>query len=107
MTDYTAPAHDLPVSGSPVTLVTDSDVVITAFKKAYHRDTLIVRLHNRGTTDAQGMLKVGTTAKSPSAAYETTLEECRLRALPLSEESVAFTLRPAGLLTLEFEMSNR
>ncbi len=107
MTDYTAPARDLPVSGSPVTLVTDNDVVITAFKKAYHRDTLIVRLHNRGTTDAQGTLKVGTTVKYPSAAYETTLEECRLRSLPLSEESVAFTLRPAGLLTLEFEMSNR
>ena len=107
MTDYTAPARDLPVSGSPVTLVTDNDVVITAFKKAYHRDTLIVRLHNRGTTDAQGTLKIGTTVKYPSAAYETTLEECRLRELPLSEESVAFTLRPAGLLTLEFEMSNR
>ena len=107
MTDYEAPAHDLPDTGSALTLECNGDVTVTAFKKAYHRDTLIVRLHNRGAAEATGTLKIGTAVMSPTAAYETTLEERRLRQLALTDERVSFTLRPAGLLTLEFEMSNR
>ena len=107
MTDYVAPTRDLSDAGSPVTLTSTGDITITALKKAYHRDTLIVRLHNRSTTEAVGTLKVGTAVKTPISAYETTLEERRLRTLELSDESVSFTLRPAGLLTLEFEMNHR
>ena len=84
-----------------------NDVTVTAFKKAYSRDTLIVRLHNRGSKEATGKLNIATTVKTPVAAYETTLEERRLRQIALSDESVDFTLRPNGLLTLEFEMNNR
>ena len=82
----------------------DGDIEITAFKKAYHRDTLIVRLLNRGKTASQGTLRVGTTAMTPTAAYETNLAEDRLRELTLADGTLPFDLRPCGLLTLEFEM---
>ena len=107
MTDYVAPSRDLPDVGSPIALTSNGDVTVTAFKKAYGRDTLIVRLHNRGSKEATGKLNIATTVKTPVAAYETTLEERRLRQIALSDESVDFTLRPNGLLTLEFEMNNR
>ena len=107
MTDYAPPMHDLPDVGSPITLTSNGDVTVTAFKKAYGRDTLIVRLLNRGSEEATGKLKIATTAKTPVAAFETTLEERRLRPLSLSDESVDFTLRPKGLLTLEFELTQR
>jgi alpha-mannosidase len=107
MTDYESPARDLDDIGSALALESDGNVVITAFKKAYDRDTLIVRLHNAGKTTATGSLKVGTALKAPAAAYETTLGEDRTRPLTLTDETVAFELRPAGLLTLEFEMTHR
>jgi alpha-mannosidase len=107
MTDYVSPARDLDDIGSALALESDGNVVITAFKKAYDRDTLIVRLHNVGKTTATGSLKVGTTAKTPTAAYEVTLGEERIHPLTLTNEAVAFELRPAGLLTLEFEMNRR
>jgi alpha-mannosidase len=104
MTDYVAPAHDLPDIGSALTLTSDGDVAITAFKKAYGRDTLIVRLHNCGKSEAHGTLRVGTSVMTPAAAYETNLNEDRVRLLPLDNDTVAFALRPSGLLTLEFEL---
>lgn len=107
MTDYTSPARDLSDVGSAVALESNGDVTITAFKKAYDRDTLIVRLHNTGKTTATGTLKVGTTVMCPAAAYEVTLGEERIRPLTLTDETVSFELRPAGLLTLEFEMTRR
>lgn len=107
MTDHVAPARDLSCTGSPLTLQSDGDVSITAFKKAYGRDTLIVRLHNASKTTARGSLRVGTSVMTPTAAYETTLGEERVRELTLTDGTVAFDLRPSGLLTLEFEMSNR
>lgn len=107
MTDYEHPARDLDDTGSALTLESNGDVAITAFKKAYGRDTLIVRLLNTGKTEATGTLKVGTTVKIPDNVYEVTLGEERIRPLPLSNGAVAFTLRPAGLLTLEFEMAQR
>ncbi|MBR5798112.1 MAG: hypothetical protein IKY29_04080, partial [Clostridia bacterium] len=107
MTDHVAPARDLSCTGSPLTLQSDGDVSITAFKKAYGRDTLIVRLHNASKTTARGSLRVGTSVMTPTAAYETNLNEDRLRALPLTDGTLSFELRPSGLLTLEFEMSNR
>ena len=84
-----------------------SGAQITALKKAYSRDTLIVRLHNTGKTTASGTLRVGTAVMSPTAAYETTLGEERVRKLTLTDGTVAFDLRPSGLLTLEFEMKHQ
>jgi len=107
MTDYVAPACDLPAVGSPLTLTNDGSVEITALKKAYARDTLIVRLHNTGKTAANGTLRVGTTVMTPTAAYETTLGEERVQELSLTDGAVAFDLRPSGLLTLEFEMKHQ
>lgn len=107
MTDYQAPARDLGDVGSAYRLESDGDVTVTAFKKAYARDTLIIRLHNTGKTPANGTLKIGTTVKVPDDAYEVTLGEERIRPLPLTDGAVTFTLRPAGLLTLEFEMTDR
>ena len=107
MTDYVSPARDLSDTGSAYTLDANGDVTVTAFKKAYDRDTLIVRLLNTGKTAATGTLKIGTTVKKPTAAYEVTLGEDRLHTLPLTDETVSFELRPAGLLTLEFEMTHR
>lgn len=107
MTDYVAPARDLADTGSPLALTSNGDVRITAFKKAYGRDTLIIRLLNTGKAEATGTLKVGTSAMIPTAAYETNLGEERLSPLAIQDEAVAFHLRPAGLLTLEFEMTHR
>jgi alpha-mannosidase len=107
MTDYVAPACVLPAIGSPLALTSDGSIEITALKKAYARDTLIVRLHNTGKTTASGTLRVGTAVMSPTAAYETTLGEERVRELTLTDGTVAFDLRPSGLLTLEFEMKHQ
>ena len=107
MTDYVSPARDLDDVGSALALESNGDVTITTFKKAYDRNTLIVRLHNTGKTAATGSLKVGTAVKAPAAAYEVSLGEERIRPLTLTNEAVAFELRPSGLLTLEFEMVQR
>jgi alpha-mannosidase len=105
MCDYVAPSTDLPDQGSVVTLTGCDNVEITALKKAYARDTLIVRLHNRGTTAQSGRLAVGSTVMTPTRAYATNLGEERQGELALENGAVSFELRPAGLLTLEFEMS--
>ena len=105
MCDYVAPSTDLPSLGSVVTLTGCDNVEITALKKAYARDTLIVRLYNRGTTAQSGRLAVGSTVMMPTRAYATNLGEERQGELALENGAVSFELRPAGLLTLEFEMS--
>jgi alpha-mannosidase len=107
MTDFVQPARDLPTEGNAVKIEGMENVEITAVKRGFSRETLIVRLHNRGAEKATGTLKVSTAHKTPSAAYETTLGEDRVRPLSLTDGTVAFDLRPSGLLTLEFEMSNR
>ena len=104
MTDYVAPTRDLPDVGSAITLNGCPHVEITAFKKAYSRDTLIVRLHNRSNKPAEGTLTVGSTVKTPTAAYEVNLNEDRLRESPMTDGTVAFSLRGNGLLTIELEM---
>jgi len=105
MSDYVAPATDLPDLGQVITLTGCENVEITAFKKAYARDTLIVRLHNRGKRTECGQLSVQSTVMTPTRAYITNLAEDRQSELALVDAAVAFELRPAGLLTLEFEMS--
>jgi alpha-mannosidase len=107
MTDFVAPARDLADFGSALKLHGCPDVEITAFKKAYARDTLIVRLHNCSNKVARGQLTVGTDVMMPSAVYEVNLNEDRLNEIPLKNDSVSFELRGNGLLTFEFELSKK
>ena len=106
MTDFVQPSRDLPEFGNAVKLEGMENVEITAIKKGFGRDTLIVRLHNRGNTEAAGKLRVGTPMVKPASAYCVNLNEDRLHELTLSRGGAVTVTVPAhGLYTVEFELN--
>jgi len=97
MKDYQKPDLSLPDKGSAVTL-TGKNLVITSVKKAYNRDSLIVRVLNTGKENEAGRLDFTWPGRRVKAVYRTDLDEVRLE----KTASSAFELKPAALLTLEF-----
>ncbi|MBR6764356.1 MAG: hypothetical protein IKM13_11505 [Clostridia bacterium] len=91
----------LPGVGSVLTL-SGKNLMVTAMKKALMRDSIILRVLNYGTEEAQGSLTFTFPGKKIAQVYETNLEEKRLAPLSYTDGKVDFTLRKAGLLTLEF-----
>lgn len=105
MTDFVQPARDLPTEGNAVKTEGMENVEITAVKRGFSRDTLIVRLHNRGDEPTTGKLRVGTPVVKPTAAYCVNLNEDRLNELTLSRGGAVTVTVPAhGLYTVEFEV---
>ncbi len=106
MTDFVQPTRELPELGSAVRLENLNDVEITAIKRGYRRNTLIVRVHNRGTNEASGKIRVGTPLVKPTTAYCVNLNEDRLHELNLSRGgAVSVTVPAHGIYTVEFEVS--
>lgn len=91
----------LPGVGSVLTL-SGKNLMVTAMKKALMRDSIILRVLNYGTEEAKGSLTFTFPGKKIAQVYETNLEEKRLAPLSHTDGKVDFTLRKAGLLTLEF-----
>ena len=75
--------------------------MVTAVKKAFDRDSLIVRLMNYGETEAQGRLRFCFPGCAIREAYETDLDENRLHKLTTEDNTLPIRLRRAGLMTLE------
>ena len=106
MTDFVQPERNLPDNGAAVKVEGMQDVEITAIKKGYRRDTLVVRLHNRTGESVSGKLRVGTPVTKPTAAYCVNLNEDRLSELNLSRGgAVSLTVPAHGIYTVEFELS--
>ncbi|MBQ7338552.1 MAG: hypothetical protein IJW40_08910 [Clostridia bacterium] len=106
MTDFVSPACDLPECGNAVNLEQFDHVEVTTIKKGYRRDTLIVRLHNRGDKEVTGKLRLTAPLVKPTVAYHVNLNEDRLSELSLSRGgAVTVTIPAAGIYTVEFEVS--
>jgi alpha-mannosidase len=76
-------------------------LVLAACKQAEDRASIVVRLYNPTGDPCRGTL---TSLLPLAGAYLVTLEECRLRPLPVSERSsIAFTAGPKAIVTLELE----
>ena len=101
MKDYIRPELRLPDVGAMVAL-TGEGLMITSVKKAYDRNSLMVRVLNQGTSTADGCLSLTFPGVEMTEAWETNLDEERTEKLEVSEKGVAFTLRAAGLKTVEF-----
>jgi len=99
MSDYQKPVLLLPDKGSAV-LLTGENLVITAVKKAYDRDSLIVRILNTGSQTSSGRLDFTWPGKTCQAIYRTDLDEVRVESL----SEPVFTLAPAALFTIEFAL---
>lgn len=102
LTDYVKPARFLPAIGSMFTL-TGKNLMITAVKNTYHRDTVTVRVLNMGQNDTEGTLTLSFPGLSVKGVYATDLDENRLVQLPVKENRICFSLRKAGLATFEFD----
>ena len=105
LTDYIPPSRALPALGSMFTLTGDN-LLITAVKNTYHRDTVTVRVLNMGQHDTEGSLTLTFPGLSVKAVYATDLDENRLTRLPVENSRISFSLRKAGLATFEFEVEN-
>lgn len=100
MTDYVAAPRTLPATGASVSL-TGENLMITTVKKSFDSDHLTVRVLNYGTEETAGTLALTFPGTAVSTAYETDLNERRLREIPLTNGAIPFTLRKAGLITFE------
>lgn len=103
LTDYVPASRDLPDTGSAVTL-NGTHLAVTTIKRAYADDSLIVRIHNYGDTPSDGVLSVSFPGMEIKRAFETDLDECVKAEMPVTDGSVRFTLRKAGILTLKLEV---
>lgn len=106
MTDYQKPERQLPDMGGAIRLEGEH-LMATVVKKAYDRDSLIVRLLNYGSTEAQGRLTFAFPGLKIQAAYETDLDEERLGELTTDGQALSFRLRSAGLMTIELIPAGR
>lgn len=102
LTDYVKSERILPSNGSMFALA-GKDLLITAVKNTYYRDTVTVRVLNMGEHDAEGTLRMTFPGLTVKAVYATDLDEKRGEQLAVAENGVTFTLRKAGLATFEFE----
>lgn len=100
LTDEPKSALRLPDTGSAIRLE-GTHLMVTSLKKAYHRDSLIVRLLNYGETEASGKLYFSFPGCTMQTAYETNLDEERLDELPREDGALILRLRRAGLMTVE------
>ncbi len=103
MVDYKQPEKNLPDTGAAVKLEGEH-LMITAVKKAYGRNSLIVRILNYGNAAADGKLSLAFPGIVMKEAYETTLDEERMDKLEICGNETAFTLRKAGIMTVELVM---
>lgn len=99
---YKRPEAILPDEGSAIKISGDG-VVITCFKRAMNRNTLIVRLLNNSDKSADVTAELTLPNVKVKAIYENTLEEKRLARLSDSAKA-EFKLTPHKLITLEFEI---
>lgn len=106
LTDYKKPELRLPDTGCAVKL-TGKNLLITSLKKAYDRNSLIVRVLNLGTEETEGTLEFTLPKNGISGIYETDLDEKRKAKLSADSGKVRFRLRKAGLLTLEGAITKR
>ncbi len=99
--------HPVSIQGSPLTdsdrrhgllEVSGTGIATSAIKKHDERDTLIVRLYNTTGTDQTAAL---TTDQPIARAWETSLLEVRLDAVPSSASLVEYGLGPHQIATLE------
>ena len=100
LTDYVKPKKMLPDAGSAIQLEGEH-CMVTAVKKAFDRESLIVRLLNYGETEAQGQLRFCFPGCTIREAYETDLDEKRLNELTIEDNALPIRLRRTGLMTLE------
>ena len=102
LADYVSPKIKLPDSASAIRLEQDGKLTVTALKKAFDRNSLIVRVLNIGDRETDGKLSLTFPNLAPKNIYETDLNENRIRRV--GSESASFTLRARGLITFEFEI---
>ncbi len=100
LTDYVPAKRDLPDAGSAVS-VAGAQLEITAIKRAYADDALIVRVHNFGDAEAAGELHIAFPGVTVMEAYAADLDENVIGALPVEDNRISFTLRRAGVLTVK------
>ncbi len=103
MTDYQKPTLSLPDAGNAIRLEGEH-LMATVIKKAYDRDSLVVRVLNYGTQEAEGKLTLTFPGYRLKAAFETNLDEERRTQLATAEQTVPFCLRASGLMTVELVM---
>jgi alpha-mannosidase len=92
-------AGTLPHSMSFLSL-TPTALQLSAVKPAADRDSVIVRLYNATAEPVSGRLEL---AGTWAHAFETNLDETRLRELHLTGSSLSLALAPWQILTVELE----
>jgi len=90
----------LPAEGAAFRL-TGEGLVVTTFKRARARDSVIVRILNESGTAQSGSFEMTLPGIGFSCVYRTDLEE-KKREKAAEGPRVTFTLEPHRLLTLEF-----
>jgi len=98
--EYKRPSEILPDTGSAIK-VDGEGVVITCFKRAMERDTVIVRLLNTTDKAVETTVKLDIPEVEVKEIYKNTLEENRIEKIS-DNSSASFTLTPHKLITLEF-----
>lgn len=102
MTDYQRPAAAPPCRGNAVAL-SGSNVMITALKKAYYCDSLIVRVLNYGDRSQEAGITLIFPGKEIKAVYQTDLDENRNSEISFDGNRFAVTLRKEQIATFEME----
>ena len=103
MTDYVKPYHTLPTEGGAVALEGEN-VMMTAIKKAYNSDSLIVRVLSYSDKEETAKLKLTFPGKEIKAAYYCDLDENRVEAIANDGNAFDIKLRKAQIATYEIEM---
>ena len=103
MTDYRKPAVSIPGCGSAVA-VEGSNVMITAIKKAYGSDSLIVRVLNYAGQEENAAITLTFPGKEVAAVYAADLDEHRTGEITAEGNRFCFTLKKAQIATFEIAM---
>ncbi|MBO5798373.1 MAG: hypothetical protein J6R77_08545, partial [Clostridia bacterium] len=104
MTDYQKPALALPAIGSAVE-ITGEHVMITAIKKAYNNNSLIVRVLNYSDKEEAFTATLTFPGKTVARVFATDLDEGRLQEINTANNVFTYTLRKAQVATFEIEMA--
>lgn len=103
MTDYRKPAVSIPGCGSAVA-VEGSNVMITAIKKAYGSDSLIVRVLNYSDKAEDAAITLTFPGKAVAAVYAADLDEHRTGEIAVQGNRFCVTLKKAQIATFEITM---
>ncbi|MEO0509542.1 MAG: glycoside hydrolase family 38 C-terminal domain-containing protein [Verrucomicrobiota bacterium] len=90
---------NLPVSASHYSIDNDA-VVMTTFKKAADRNSVIMRLHNPSGSEQSVKIKPGLGIKE---AWLTNLNEVRGEAIELSEGAIQLSVSNGKIVTIEMQ----